>query len=174
MDASHLLHLLGTLNQAGVTVWLDGGWGVDALLQQEMREHDDVDVVTDLALTDRLTETLAGEGYEVVVGSPPTSFVLVDSLGRQVDVHPVTFDNAGNGLYLMENGKTWVYPAEGFTGHGEVGGQPVRCLSAAVQVSVHDGYDLGEKDYAELRLLHERFGVPLPAKFTARVLGTDL
>jgi hypothetical protein len=30
-----------------------------------------------------------------------------------------------------------------------------------VQVLVHDGYELGEKDFVELRLLHERFGVAL-------------
>jgi hypothetical protein len=49
----------------------------------------------------------------------------------------------------------------------------VRCLTPEVQVLVHDGYELGEKDYRELRLLHDRFGVELPETIVARVLSTD-
>ena len=45
MDASELVRLLDVLEQNGVTVWLDGGWGVDALLGEQTREHDDVDLV---------------------------------------------------------------------------------------------------------------------------------
>jgi lincosamide nucleotidyltransferase A/C/D/E len=81
-----------------------------------------------------------------------------------VDVHPVTFDDAGGGVYRMDDGRDWTYPAEGFTGRGVVAGRTVRCLSPAVQVLVHDGYELGEKDYRELRLLRDRFGVELPAE----------
>jgi hypothetical protein len=40
-----------------------------------------------------------------------------------------------------------------------VNGRPVRCLSPEVQVLVHAGYELTEKDYRELELLRERFGV---------------
>ena len=85
--------------------------------------------------------------------------MLVDRIGRQVDAHPVEFDEVGNGLYVMEDGTTWSYPAEGFTGRGTVAGRHVRCLSPATQVIVHAGYELTEKDFRELRLLHERFGV---------------
>ena len=40
--------------------------------------------------------------------------------------------------------------------------RPVRCLSPEVQVLVHAGYDLAQKDYRELYLLRERFGVEPP------------
>jgi adenine phosphoribosyltransferase len=50
--------------------------------------------------------------------------------------------------------------------------RPVRCLTAAVQVLVHDGYELTDKDYRELRLLHERFGVELPPAVRERALAT--
>lgn len=159
MAAEHLVHLLTQIESAGITVWLDGGWGVDALLEEQMREHDDVDLVLELADCERLIATLEDEGYERVVGAPPKSFVLVDPLGRQVDAHPVEFDRDGNGLYVMDDGRTWPYPAEGFSGRGTVAGRPVRCVSAATQVIVHAGYELTEKDFRELRLLHERFGV---------------
>jgi lincosamide nucleotidyltransferase A/C/D/E len=163
MEAGEATRIVDALERAGVTVWLDGGWGVDALLREQVRGHDDLDLVVELAATGTLIATLAGLGYARVAGTPPRSFVLTDAAGRQVDVHPVTLDDAGDGVYRMDDERDWTYPAEGFTGRGVVGGRDVRCLSPAVQVLVHDGYELAEKDYLELRLLRERFGVELPA-----------
>jgi hypothetical protein len=40
-----------------------------------------------------------------------------------------------------------------------------------VQVLVHHGYELGPKDFRELRLLHERLGVELPERVRARALA---
>ena len=172
MDAAEVVRLLDLLEDAGVTVWLDGGWGVDALLEQQTREHDDLDLVARLADVRRLTETLAGARYEHAAGGAPKSFALLDALGRQVDVHLVVFDAArGGGVYQMDDGSEWVYPSAGFAGRGRVAGRPVRCLTAEVQVLVHDGYELGDKDYRELWLLHERFGVELPSKYAERALA---
>jgi lincosamide nucleotidyltransferase A/C/D/E len=162
MDAAALLEVIDCLEGQGVDVWLDGGWGVDALLERETREHDDLDLVAELRDSDRIIELLRGLGYELVPGDPPMSFAMVDQVRRQVDVHLVTFDRAGGGVYEMGEGRQWVYPAAGFRGRGSVAGRPVRCLSAAVQVLVHSGYELTEKDYRELYLLRERFGVELP------------
>jgi lincosamide nucleotidyltransferase A/C/D/E len=159
MAAADVVDLLARIESARITVWLDGGWGVDALLEEQMREHDDLDLVLELGDCERLIATLENAGYERVVGAPPRSFVLVDAIGRQVDAHPVSFDEAGNGIYLMEDDTVWPYPAEGFSGRGSVAGHPVRCLSPATQVLVHAGYELTEKDFRELRLLYERFGV---------------
>jgi lincosamide nucleotidyltransferase A/C/D/E len=167
-----VVRLLDLLEYAGVGVWVDGGWGVDALLGEQMREHDDLDVVVELRHVPRLLELLTAEGYEHVVGVAPKSFVLVDAGGRQVDVHPVTFDEEGGGVYVTDDGGRWIYPAAGFAGRGSVAGRRVRCLTPEVQVIVHDGYELAEKDYRELRLLHERFGAALPERVRARALAT--
>jgi len=162
MDALSLVRVLERLEQGGIDVWLDGGWGVDALLGHETREHDDLDLVAELRHSDRIIELLGDLGYELVDGAPPVSFVLVDRRGRQVDVHPVTFDAEGGGVYLLRVGGQWIYPAEGFTGTGSVSARTVRCLTPEVQVLVHAGYELAEKDFRELYLLRERFGVELP------------
>jgi lincosamide nucleotidyltransferase A/C/D/E len=170
MEARELLRLLELLDSEGIRVWLDGGWGVDALLEQQTREHDDLDLVCALADSDGVVAVLEDAGYELVAGEAPLSFVLVDADGRQVDVHPVVFDaSRGGGVYQMGGGREWVYPAGGFEGRGRVGGLPVRCLTPEVQVLVHDGYELEEKDFHELRLLHDRFDVELPAAVAARV-----
>lgn len=162
MDAGSLVEVVDRLEQHGIDVWLDGGWGVDALLERETREHDDLDLVAELRQSDQIIGLLGDLGYELVDGAPPVSYVLVDRRGRQVDVHPVTFDADGHGVYELRDGRQWLYPAEGFTGTGSVASRPVRCLTPEVQVLVHAGYELTEKDYRELYLLRERFGVDLP------------
>jgi lincosamide nucleotidyltransferase A/C/D/E len=176
MEAGEVVRLLDLLESAEIAVWLDGGWGVDALLERQTREHDDLDLVVQLADAEGLVEVLEREGYELLLSNSllqsraragaPRSFVLVDRIGRQVDVHPVVMDEArGGGVYLMDDGREWVYPAAGFAGRGKVAGRVVRCLSAEVQVLVHHGYELTEKDFRELDLLHERFGVELPRRY---------
>ena len=178
MDADSLVEVVDRLEQHGVDVWLDGGWGVDALLERETREHDDLDLVAPLEQSEAIIRLLGELGYELVDGAPPVSFVLVDRSGRQVDVHPVTFDADGRGVYEMRDGGQWVYPAEGFAGQGNVAGRSVRCLTPEVQVLVHAGYELTEKDYRELFLLRDRFGVDLPEELLEPVaragrLGDD-
>lgn len=170
MSAPSVLEVIELLEGAGIDVWIDGGWGVDALLGRETREHDDLDLVAELGDSERIIE-LHGLGYELVEGAPPKCFVTVDRLGRQVDVHPVTFDAEGGGVYQMEGDRIWVYPSEGFSGRGCVEGRRVRCLSPEVQVIVHAGYELTDKDYRELYLLRERFGVELTDELRERVLA---
>ena len=163
MTSSALVELLQFLEDGGISVWLDGGWGVDALLEKQTRTHRDVDIILPVAEVPVLREKLGGRGFSVKQGSPPHSFVLADRSGLEVDVHAVVFDDAGNGVYLMENGQYWVYPTEGFAGRGVVAGTRVRCLSPATQVLCHaEGYEPTEKDRRDMEHLLERFGIELP------------
>jgi len=162
MGADEVVRLLDVLDRSDIKVWLDGGWGVDALLGEQRRAHDDLDLVASLSDVERLRNALAAEGYVLLGGGAPSSFELVDAEGRQVDVHPVVFDESGNGVYRMESGEDWIYPAAGFGGTGEVAGRRVRCLTADVQILNHTGYELTEKDHAEIRALQGRFGIETP------------
>jgi lincosamide nucleotidyltransferase A/C/D/E len=163
MAATDLVAILERLDAAGVDAWLDGGWGVDALLGEQTRPHDDVDLVVSLADVPRLVDALEVDGFEVVHGQLHSNFVLHDASGLQVDVHPARFDEASNGIYRMENGEDWTYPARGFAGRGRVLDRAVRCLTPDVQVLCHAGYELDESDRHDLRSLRDRFGVELPA-----------
>jgi len=42
--------------------------------------------------------------------------------GLEVDIHAVVFDGEGNGVYRMQNGEDWIFPAEGFRGRGVIDG----------------------------------------------------
>jgi lincosamide nucleotidyltransferase A/C/D/E len=162
MAAADVVELVGLLEHAGVRVWLDGGWGVDALLGGQTRPHDDLDLVAALEDVDALQELLGRRGYVVAGGGAPMSFELVDPEGRQVDVHPVAFTDSGDGVYRMRNDEDWIYPAAGFEGVGSVVGRRVRCLTLEVQALCHEGYDLPPKHLADLAALSRRFGLSRP------------
>jgi lincosamide nucleotidyltransferase A/C/D/E len=163
MPSSDLLEVLEVLTEAAISVWLDGGWAVDALLEKQTRLHKDVDIIVQVADVPKLREILEHRGFALQEGLPPNSFVLADGAGLEVDVHAVMFDDEGNGVYQMQNGKKWIFPAEGFDGRGVIEGRRVRCLSATTQVLCHAcGYVPAEKDFRDMELLAERFGVELP------------
>ena len=42
--ASQVLKLCRDLHAHSIEIWIDGGWGVDALLGTQTRPHSDVDI----------------------------------------------------------------------------------------------------------------------------------
>jgi lincosamide nucleotidyltransferase A/C/D/E len=163
MEAERALALIDALAAGGVGVWLDGGWCIDALVGGQRRAHDDLDMVARLEDCDAIRAILGGLGYRWVEGGPPAAFYLVDPAGHQVDVHPVVFDAAGDGLYDTGDGELWPYPARGFGGRGTVLGREVRCLTPEVMMLCHSGgYVLDEVHVADVVALSEGFGLPLP------------
>ncbi|MBA2643234.1 MAG: aminoglycoside nucleotidyltransferase [Actinobacteria bacterium] len=166
MSAEEVVHLLDILEAVGIDVWLDGGWGVDAVLETQSRPHDDLDLVVELGAVGALEALLARRGYRRVRGAAPMSFELTDDEGRQVDVHPVVFNESGDGIYRMESGEDWVYPAAGFAGLGYLAGRRVRCLTPEVQMLCHTGYEPHQASYDDVMALSRRFGIPVPKEYS--------
>ncbi|MFC7642006.1 nucleotidyltransferase domain-containing protein [Streptosporangium lutulentum] len=48
MNETDVLKVLDALEEADLTAWVDGGWGIDALVGQTTREHSDLDLVISL------------------------------------------------------------------------------------------------------------------------------
>jgi len=169
MTSSALVELLRWFEGAGIEVWLDGGWGVDALLETQTRPHKDVDIILRVSALPTLRELLFSRGFSERPGGTPSNFVLEHASGLEVDVHAVAFDAHGNGVYRMANGADWVFPADGFAGRGAVNGRAVQCLSPTAQVLAHaHGYVPTEKDLRDMDLLQQRFGVELPSHLRTR------
>lgn len=166
MTASDVLEVLDRLGAAGIDVWIHGGWGVDSLLCEQTRPHDDLDVIVRVVDVPAMQAALSDVGYRLENGGPETNFVLRDEQGCQVDVHPVRFDEEGNGIYRMENGEDWPFPAAGFAGKGRVSDRDVQCLTPEVEMLCHsEGYVPGETDFHDMRLLNARFGTRLLPPF---------
>ena len=166
MSATDVIDLYIQLNNLGIKIWLDGGWGVDALLGKQTRLHEDVDIVIQQKDVPKLRKLLEEQGFKDIERDDTSAwnFVLGDSKGHLIDVHVITFDAEGNGLYgPVEKGV--MYPAASLTGNGKVNGRPVRCILAEHMVKFHTGYKLKESDYKDVSALCERFGIKYPKEY---------
>ena len=167
MKADDVVEVLDVLEAAGVDVWVNGGWGVDALVGDQTRPHDDLDVFISSAHVDAVQDVLRPLGFVLMEDELPQAFVLRDPADRRVDFHPLAMQPNGSGVQHGLAGETWTMPADGFLGDGFVGGRRIRCVSPEEQVREHLDYEPRETDYADMRLLAERFGVSLPPPFGA-------
>src|SRR5919202_1985009 len=150
MHAQDVLDITRCLDTAGIPVWLDGGWGIDALVGEQRRPHADLDVVIALHDVRNAQDALQQRG-----------FVLRDETDRRIDFHTVTFDAGGGGIQQFQDGSCFRYPPEGFNGRGRVNARTVRCLTAEVQMLCHVGYTPDADDYHDVLLLQTRFGIEL-------------
>jgi lincosamide nucleotidyltransferase A/C/D/E len=161
MTAADVVEILDWLSAGGVELWLDGGWGVDALVGEQTRRHKDLDLIVFGDHAVRLRERLSRHGFEHARG-PEWNFVLKDHRGREVDVHPVRFDEEGYGHLTTEAGEPFVHPASAFTGTGTVARRQAKCLSADAQMLNHShGYVPADADFHDMNLLNDRLGTPL-------------
>jgi lincosamide nucleotidyltransferase A/C/D/E len=164
-----VLDVLDRLDAAGVDWWLDGGWGVDALLGEETRPHDDLDLIVRRKEIDRVP-ALFPEFIPVEQQWWPARFVLRDDAGRQIDFHPVEFDDRGDGLQDLGDGTYGRYPAADLEGRGRVGSREVRCITPELQLRHHE-YATGgpdDIDWDDVRTLCARFGLALPSSYAVR------
>ncbi len=162
MCAEDVLEVIAYLEAAGVAVWLDGGWGVDALLDEQTRPHDDLDVVIAAAQLDVARDALHEIGYAMTIDELPTRCVLADAADRRIDIHPVTFDRESGGIQRLPDGGTFRYPPEGLAGVGQIAGESLRCLTPELQLRCHLAYEPDDDDRHDVCLLCERFGLAVP------------
>jgi lincosamide nucleotidyltransferase A/C/D/E len=160
MPAEEVVSILDVLEGQGLRVWVDGGWGVDALVGRQTRDHEDLDIAIVLAEADAVIASLASLGYHVHDDEMPTRLDLRDDRDHRVDLHPLTFDESGNGLQQLQDGRFGIYTAEGLTGAGSLNGRPVRCLSSELQLRFHSGYELDDSDRHDIALLRQEPGLP--------------
>ena len=166
ISAQVVVDLLQGFETLGVTVWLDGGWGVDALLGEQTRAHADLDIVVQEKDLAAIEGFLRARGYNDVPRDDTRAwnFVLGNLNGNEVDLHVIELNEIGDGLYgPAENGNR--YPADALTGVGSIEGGSVRCMSAAYQVANHVGYPPRPKDFQDVRNLCRRFGIRPPREY---------
>lgn len=163
-----VLALYTAMESRGVKLWLDGGWGVDALLGRQTRNHGDIDVVVQQKDVGILVEHLYVLGFHNVRRSDESNynFVLGNDEAQFIDLHVIELNDVGNGIYgPVKNGV--LYPAEALTGMGMLAGVPVRCISPEWVVKFHRGYDLRAKDYYDIKAICEKFKIDLPTEYQA-------
>jgi len=161
MSGSDAVELIQLFEQNGIEVYVDGGWGVDALLGEQTRPHGDLDIAVPHKYVPELRQLLEARGYNDTPRDHTweCNFVLGDNKGHEVDVHSYTFDDEGNNVYGVK------YKPEYLTGTGSIKGYSVKCMSPEWMVQFHSGYEPDENDYHDVKALCGRFGVPLPVEY---------
>ena len=156
MNEHDAVEILKSAEQLDIEVWLDGGWGVDALLGKQTRPHNDIDIFIEKRNAADYTNWLTANGYSEVLMDYATESHSVwrDADDRIIDLHLFEFGEAGIISFEGE-----AYPSEVIDGKGIIGGLAVRCLTAEAQVMFHQGYELTDKDFHDVRLLCETFGI---------------
>ena len=170
MQADQVVSLYVDMEARGIGLWLMGGWGIDALLGRQTRDHHDLDVLVEVAKLELLVDRLGEFGFKLMYvwddeawwvtdaawsgkDTRPTAFVYGAADGREIDVHVVGVDARGVVATL------WNCPYKmtraGLRGRGAVAGVPVRCLTSDMQQVAHTGYELPLHHVSEMRLLAE-------------------
>ncbi len=162
-DEQEVLELLRAADAVRVEVWIDGGWGVDALLGRQTRTHDDLDVVIERQHESAFVKMLRERGFAEVLRWYTTAVHTVweDRDGLTVDLHVIQLSERGDGVF----GDEGVYPAESLRVQGAIGGRQVRCIDAATQVQFHRGYEIRPQDRHDVRLLCDTFNLVPPPEY---------
>jgi lincosamide nucleotidyltransferase A/C/D/E len=161
MKAETVIELLELFKAHDIGVVVDGGWGIDALLGEQTRPHDDLDIAIEHKNVPKLREILGARGFAEIPrdDTRDCNFVLEDDAGNQVDVHSYTFDERGNNIFGVE------YRSEHLIGEGTINGYQVKCIPPESAVEFHTGYDLDENDFHDVRAVCEKYKIPLPREY---------
>ncbi|MDD2285483.1 MAG: aminoglycoside nucleotidyltransferase [Eubacteriales bacterium] len=145
-----------------ISIWIDGGWGVDALIGEETRVHNDIDLFVEESNSKKFIKILRGKGFIEITEAYTTKSHTVwrDTKGRIIDLHIFKFNRQG---YIVFEGEE--YPPDVFSGIGKIGNKVVKCIDAENQVLFHLGYEHDENDVHDVKLLCERFNIPVPNEY---------
>ena len=146
-----------------ISICIDGGWGVDALLRIQSRPHGDLDIIINRDDYSVLSRLLQVNGY---IRESTDESVYISPTGLSVDIHCVRFDERGYGAFELPDGGEWPFPPTAFQGEGQIGNISVKCLSPDAQIQCHaQGYILTAKDLKDMLALQDRFQIVLPLQF---------
>lgn len=159
MRAVDVVDLYTTLEKLDVKIWIDGGWGVDALLGEQSRPHKDLDIAIQQKDVPKLRELLESRGYKLVREDNKWNFVFGHEDGCEVDWHAFVYDEEGQIVDGI------MYPVDSLTGTGSIEGQSVRTISPEWMIKFHSGYELKDKDYQDVSALCKKYGIELPAEY---------
>jgi lincosamide nucleotidyltransferase A/C/D/E len=153
------LELYRAFDGAGLHIWVDGGWSVDALLGRQLRDHADLDLALDNRDWPRFLEVAAAGGFARIREDGPFTTIFADADGRELDVHRFIRDSSGEITGGID------YPTESLTGTGVIAGVEVRCVAAASMVEFLTPYlEVHAWKYVPaVEALCERYAIARPA-----------
>lgn len=157
-----MLWILDLLHEAGVQPWVDGGWGVDALVGHQRRTYSDLDLVLDTSELSASRRALERVGFEMLRDWLPAAIAYRQPDGREVDLHPVESTADGGGDQDLTPDPPFHY---GAPSEGVIAGRRVLCVDGETQLRAHCGYVPSSKDYADVHALATHLSVDPPSPY---------
>lgn len=164
MDTGEVVRVVTALADAGVAYGITGGWGVDALLRQRTREHEDVDLGVGADQLATAIDALVLLGYVVHLDQRPARVELRSEHGR-VDLHPIVWSADGSGVQQGFGDERFDYPPGSLDALGEIDGHAVRCGTPELQMRFHEGYEPTDRDGRDVAALTDGFGLIPPRAY---------
>ncbi len=161
MPQEEVEHIVSIIQNAKIDFWMDGGWGVDALLEKQTREHKDLDICINLVDTIKARALLEHIGYVVTKDESPARLIMNDNNRHRIDLHLLSFDSEGNGKQNYSGGFN-MHPAKDLCSKGSVGKLKVDCLSPELQIKFRQYYTPDNKSRHDVKELANKFQLPLP------------
>jgi lincosamide nucleotidyltransferase A/C/D/E len=150
MPIATVLIAMAALEACGIEAALMGGWGADALIGEQLRDHHDLDLIVNPDHLDKALVALYAVGFaEWFRDDSPTPFgdllvesavVVRDPAMRVIDLHAMRFDPSGPAL-----------------SQGTIGGRRVTCVPAELQIRAN------AKSHARSRRVKRRYRENLEA-----------
>lgn len=161
-DACEILEML---SEASIKVFLDGGWGDDALIGRETRIHNDIDLFVEKKDYGKAISVIVGKEYREVPMDYTTGCHTIwkDENGRIIDLHCFEYVEDG----ILYDGYT--YPGDTFSGKGNIGNIKVSCINPQAQVLFHLGYEYDENDLHDVLLLCRVFNLEIPEEYKTHI-----
>ncbi len=159
VEECNAVEIISLFRSKGIQIYLDGGWGVDALVGFESRVHNDIDIFIEQRNKERAIKLLKNNGYTETVMEYTTldHTVWQDDKEKIIDLHIFSRNNNGD---LVFEGDT--FPKEAFSGKGRIGNLEVDCITPEWQVRFHSGYQLDDNDLKDILMLCNKFDLAVP------------
>ena len=161
MKKADVVALYNWLKKNDIAVWIDGGWGVDALLGRQTREHQDLDIAVHHKDNANLRPLLEHNGYkeEEHFDSSEFMYVMKNSMCQKIDIHVFEYDDNGKNIYGI------AYPFGSLTGKGIIDAQEVNCIDPEWMFRFKTSYEPKDKDIQDVQALSAKFGLALPDNY---------
>ena len=133
--------VVSTLDAAGISAWLFGGWGLDARIGRITREHGDVEFWVERTDAGRSKAVLTGAGATALATQPPEE--ACEFTWDGADFSTAYFDRRpdGSSIQLLGRWSDWLFPPNSFGDEpGTLGGTPVLAMSVAGMIAMKEQF----------------------------------
>jgi Aminoglycoside-2''-adenylyltransferase len=133
--------VVNTLDAAGISAWLFGGWGLDARIGRITREHGDVELWVERTDAGRSKTVLTGASATALATQPPEE--ACEFTWDGTDFSTAYFDRRPDGSFSQPLGRfsDWLFPPGSFSDEpGTLDGTPVLAMSAAGMLAMKEQY----------------------------------